>query len=248
MILCKKTRGYPMEQSRQYQEMLNVAKKKLEERLPEEIAEKGNLNYNAYNKIFEFETFGKKVYVSYPNFEISPSLGMWHCLTILQYMDEADGYPLSGKWIGLSDFKDGGLVRGSSFDGENEQIIRRKIGKLDEATIMKAAETLGGKKISDKADLSILFRFMPNFPVKLNLWFEDEEFPASGKVLCDQSAEHYLKIEAAGTVGGLLLQKLEEAYDNILENIYVMGNKENYDWLMESKAQLEKCQTKISNN
>lgn len=32
----------------------------------------------------------------------------------------------------------------------------------------------------------------------------------------------------------------EEAYNNLMENIHVMGNKDNYDWLMESKAQLEK--------
>ena len=32
----------------------------------------------------------------------------------------------------------------------------------------------------------------------------------------------------------------EEAYNNLMENIYVVGNKTNYDWLMESKAQLEK--------
>ena len=32
----------------------------------------------------------------------------------------------------------------------------------------------------------------------------------------------------------------EEAYNNLMENVYVMGNKANYDWLMESKAQLEK--------
>lgn len=32
----------------------------------------------------------------------------------------------------------------------------------------------------------------------------------------------------------------EETYNNMLENMYVMGNKSNYDWLMESKAQLEK--------
>lgn len=32
----------------------------------------------------------------------------------------------------------------------------------------------------------------------------------------------------------------EETYNNLMENIYVMGNKINYDWLMESKAQLEK--------
>ena len=31
----------------------------------------------------------------------------------------------------------------------------------------------------------------------------------------------------------------EEAYNNLMENVHVMGNKANYDWLMESKAQLE---------
>ena len=31
----------------------------------------------------------------------------------------------------------------------------------------------------------------------------------------------------------------EETYNNLMENVYVMGNKSNYDWLMESKEQLE---------
>ena len=31
-----------------------------------------------------------------------------------------------------------------------------------------------------------------------------------------------------------------ESYNNLMENFFVMGNKANYDWLMESKAQLEK--------
>ncbi len=31
----------------------------------------------------------------------------------------------------------------------------------------------------------------------------------------------------------------EEAYNNLMENIYIMGNKENYNWLMESKKQIE---------
>lgn len=31
----------------------------------------------------------------------------------------------------------------------------------------------------------------------------------------------------------------EESYNNLMENIYVMGNKSNYDWLMESRMQLE---------
>ena len=32
----------------------------------------------------------------------------------------------------------------------------------------------------------------------------------------------------------------EETYNNLMENAYIMGNKANYDWLMESKSQLEK--------
>ena len=31
----------------------------------------------------------------------------------------------------------------------------------------------------------------------------------------------------------------EESYNNLMENVYVMGNESNYDWLMESKEQLE---------
>ena len=37
----------------------------------------------------------------------------------------------------------------------------------------------------------------------------------------------------------------EETYNNLMENVYVMRNKANYDWLMESKAQLRngRCAT-----
>ena len=31
----------------------------------------------------------------------------------------------------------------------------------------------------------------------------------------------------------------EEAYNNLLENVYLLKDKANYDWLMESKKQLE---------
>ena len=32
----------------------------------------------------------------------------------------------------------------------------------------------------------------------------------------------------------------EESYNNLMENVYIMGNKANFDWLMESKEQLER--------
>lgn len=39
----------------------------------------------------------------------------------------------------------------------------------------------------------------------------------------------------------------EESFNNLLENAYIMGNKANYDWLMESKAQLENGKTVTKN-
>lgn len=39
----------------------------------------------------------------------------------------------------------------------------------------------------------------------------------------------------------------EESYNNLIENIYVMGNKANYDWLLESKEQLEKDMISVQN-
>ena len=135
---------------------------------------------------------------------------MWMHLTILQYMAEADGHPLDSEWISLSDLQVGGLVRGASFDRENDALIQRGIGKLDVETLRRVGRKMGAVEVSSKADLSLQFWFMPRFPYLLNLWFADEEFPASGKVLCDRAAEHYLKVEAAGTIAGLLLQELEK--------------------------------------
>ena len=39
----------------------------------------------------------------------------------------------------------------------------------------------------------------------------------------------------------------EESYNNLIENVYIMGNKANYDWLMESKAQLEMGKVSMQN-
>lgn len=39
----------------------------------------------------------------------------------------------------------------------------------------------------------------------------------------------------------------EKTYNNLMENAHLMGNKANYDWLMESKAQLEKGNFSVHN-
>ena len=60
---------------------------------------------------------------------------------------------------------------------------------------------------------------------------------------------NFIKSNVVGHKGRLVFTQInnknvvmisEEAYNNLMENVHVMGNKSNYDWLMESKAQLER--------
>ncbi|MCQ2512474.1 MAG: DUF3786 domain-containing protein [Lachnospiraceae bacterium] len=193
--------------NRQYEEMLSAAKLKLKDRTPENLAEKGNLFYDREKQEFCFELFGTKTMVSYPDYVITPEPNMWLALTVLQYLDEADGTPLQEGRMSLSEFKEGGLIRGASFDRENDKIIRQVTAGKSPEEIKQAILNNGGELMEGKADLCAKFSFLPNFPLYLNLWFADEEFPASCKVLFNPSAEHYLKVEAAGTIAGILLSE-----------------------------------------
>ena len=43
--------------------------------------------------------------------------------------------------------------------------------------------------------------------------------------------------------GNNLVMMSEDTYNNLIENSYLTQNKKNYDWLMESKKQLESGKT-----
>ena len=54
---------------------------------------------------------------------------MWHALTLLHYLDLADGTPLLGKMMAFAQYPDG-MVRGGGFDRRAELVIRRQLGLL----------------------------------------------------------------------------------------------------------------------
>lgn len=43
--------------------------------------------------------------------------------------------------------------------------------------------------------------------------------------------------------GNNIVMMSEDTYNNLIENSYLTQNKRNYDWLMESKSQLESGKT-----
>ncbi len=194
-----------MEKDQLFSNMLQAALKWLEGQDPREISRRCGVQFDG--EAFHLESLGIPVAVSYPGYTVVPELAQWHVLTLLHYLAKADGTPMTGKSITFAQHKDG-MVRGGGFDRDAEKTIQSKLGKLSPEELERRCLALGGKLEPSNADLCAKFSFAPNYPVWLKLWFADEEFPASGRLLLDAAAEHSLSIEDAVTVGGLILNWL----------------------------------------
>lgn len=188
--------------------MMQTAQERLLRHVPEEISEKAGVRYE--NGVFWVRTLGRRVEIQWPAGKITPPVSKWHTLTLLHYLDLADGTPLTGRTITFSQYKDG-LVRGGGLDRNTELIVRRDLGVLPREELARRCETLGAELLPSNADFCARFDFAPRYPVWLKVWFADEEFPASGRLLVDESAPNYLTIEDAVTVGSLILDCLTGA-------------------------------------
>ncbi len=185
--------------------MFAAAIERLRNRSPEEICRLGNVAFDG--SAFRFESLGREMAVSYPEYEVLPAVDPWQALVMLHYLSMAGGAPMEGKMIAFSEYRDG-LARGYGFDRDTENAIRERAGALSEDELKKRCLALGGRLVASNADLCAEFKFMPNYPVWLKTWFADDEFPTSGKIFVDASAEKYLSIEDAVTVGGAILDSV----------------------------------------
>ncbi len=189
----------------QYDSMLSVARQRIARHAPEDIARRAAVGWR--DGCFLVPTLGKTVTVTLPSLALSPELDMWHALTLLHYLDLADGTSLTGRMMAFGQYRDG-MVRGGDFDRRAEQVIRRQLGRLSAAELRRRCLALGAELEPSNADLCARFPFLPRYPIWLRLWLADEEFPASGRMFIDEAAAHYLTVEDAVTVGDLLLERL----------------------------------------
>lgn len=201
--------AYEETQSRQMQLMLEPARERLKQYTIEELCAKGKLEYDAEKEEFLVQSMGQTIHVHYPDFVIRENLEMWHHLTILQYMDTADGSALSGKPIGLTDMR-GGLSRGRGFDKDISLMFERHFQDITPEQFREACIGLGGEIQKAKADVSAVIWYAPMFPITVNFWEGDDEFPPSGKTLVDEAGEHYLTIEAAGGACSSVVMELKK--------------------------------------
>ena len=189
---------------RQFEAMRAAAQARLAGRTPEELAARTGMTLA--DGALVCETLGRTVTVRLPDCTAAPSLPKWHTLALLHYLDLADGTPPSGELMSFGQYPDG-MVRGGGFDRDAEQAIRT-LGVLPPEELLRRCRALGAALVPSNADLCARFSFAPHYPVFLKLWFADEDFPASGRLLADRSAPHHLSVEDAVTVGSLILDGL----------------------------------------
>ena len=196
-----------MAENRQYDEMLAAAARRLRGADPGTLAERAGLEWDG--RCLEATSFGQRVRIDADAFRATPQIDMWHHLALLQYLAGADGSLPTRRWIGIAELPEGGLVRGASFDREVDRLVAAGLGGCDMQALRRACGALGAVVDEDgPADLSADFDFMPRFPLRLNLWLADDEFPPSGKLLVNAGVAHCLGTEAIGTVGCMLVGRL----------------------------------------
>jgi hypothetical protein len=196
--------------SRQMALMLAPAQERLIGRDIAVLGKNAAISVDSDGNALLLPSMGDLIRVRLPDFVITQELDMWRHLTLLQYLDTADGTPLTGREIALSEMR-GGLSRGLGFDKDISLMFSRDLCDASAEDFARACEALGGRIVPGKADVSAVIPYAPRFPVTVHFWCGDEEFPASGKALVDAAAEHYLTLEAAGGACSSVVQAIIRA-------------------------------------
>lgn len=201
-----------MEQSSAFDRMMKTAREWLVGRAPEEIAANGGISYDAERAAFSLSSLGKNVEIRYPEYAFDDHIEEWHQLSILHYLNLADGTKPTGEWISLSQMTSG-MIRGGGFDKMFEALVRTRLGNMRKQDVEAACLRMGASVEKSNADLCARFDLAPLFPVMMKLWFADPEddLPGSGRIFVDRTADHFLTIEDAVLVCEyLILDRLKQ--------------------------------------
>ena len=185
-----------MEQASAYERMMLTAREWLKDKAPETVAKNGAISFDAERSVFSLTSLGKEVEIRYPEYVFTADIEEWHQLSILHYLNLADGTLPSGEWISMSQMNSG-MIRGGGFDKMFEALVRTKLGNLPQSAVEDACRRLGMTIEKSNADLCASTALAPLFPVTMKLWFADPEddLPGSGRIFVDRTADHFLTIE-----------------------------------------------------
>ena len=113
---------------------------------------------------------------------------------------------LSGAWCAVGTFVVTGVTKTETFTKKFAKLFDHRLDELK-----TACEKLGGslQKPMAGADVTCRFWVTPFFPVLLQFWESDEEFPAKLLILWDRNTTSFMHYETTFYLQGDLLERLQ---------------------------------------
>lgn len=117
---------------------------------------------------------------------------------------------LSGQWCAVGNFVVTGVTNTETF---TKKYAAKFDGNLEELKV--AAQSLGGVLLERMAgaDVTCKFQVTPFFPVLLQFWEGDDEFPPKLMLLWDRNTDQFMHFETTFYLQGDLLERLRNSAD-----------------------------------
>ena len=116
---------------------------------------------------------------------------------------------LTGRWKAMTAF---GLMFHQNL-AEGQKDGWADCFEADPEGFRRACLSLGGTPFP-QGDIAYVLDFFEGLPIVVQLWFGDEEFPASLRLLWDENSLLYLKYETMWFAKGLLLTRIREEMES----------------------------------
>lgn len=127
-------------------------------------------------------------------------------MTLLDLVcDSREDRHLSGRFKSMQDF--GHMFHQNLLENGKDPWAEKF--QADPDGLRKACDSLGGTPFPH-GDIAYVLEFFDGLPLLVQLWFGDEEFPASLRILWDENALMYIKYETMYYAKSLLLSRIAE--------------------------------------
>lgn len=199
------------------QKQNEIYRERLRQRDPKELARLGalSLQYDSEGKLFlSGDHYLDHYRISWPDLHItvSGSAGMENPARLqkqalwLHYLDRADGSPLAGRWVNLSEI--GGLFYQQAFQGYcGDELAAAWKGEIE--GLRKKCLAAGGWEIRGMGDLAFEWRVLPRLPLCLCYRLPVDAQGAWATVLFDAAADRYVAADVAAVEGKELADRLK---------------------------------------
>ena len=200
-----------------YQQALELVKKELSGKNPDLVA---GFSGAEVHKAGDGKTalllnfLNQDITISWPdlvatNNRSKEELSIQQQILLLHYLQGAwssNGPTIKGEWIAFQDIPDGRFYL-DAFSKRAKVPLIQAFGAEPKKLLDIAARIYSADRL-DLGDFSVVVKALPLVPLALIIWEGDEEFPAEGNVLFDQSISKIVSAEDVAWLAGMVVYPL----------------------------------------